>query len=50
MRLLGCHHKTASLEEHGEAYALLVKAVSDPDRQAANQVLEELASAFHEAR
>jgi hypothetical protein len=29
-------------EEHGEAHALLVKAVSDPDWQAARQALEEL--------
>ena len=29
-------------EEHGEAHALLVKAVTDPDWQAANKVLEEL--------
>ena len=29
-------------EEHGEAHALLVKAVTDPDRQAANKALEEL--------
>jgi hypothetical protein len=29
-------------EEHGEAHALLVKAVSDPDRQAANKALDEL--------
>jgi hypothetical protein len=43
MLLLGCHHKAASLEERGEAHGLLVKAVSDPDWQAANQVLEALA-------
>jgi hypothetical protein len=29
-------------EEHGQAHALLVKAVSDPDWQAARQALEEL--------
>ena len=29
-------------EEHGEAHALLVTAVSDPDWQAARQALEEL--------
>jgi hypothetical protein len=29
-------------EEHGETHALLVKAVTDPDRQAANKALEEL--------
>ena len=29
-------------EEHGEAHALLVKAVTDPDWQAANKALEEL--------
>jgi hypothetical protein len=29
-------------EDHGEAHALLVKAVSDPDRQAARQALDEL--------
>ena len=29
-------------EEHGEAHALLVKAVTDPDWQAANQALDEL--------
>jgi hypothetical protein len=29
-------------EEHGQAHALLVKAVSDPDWQAASQALEEL--------
>ena len=29
-------------EEHGEAHALLVKAVTDPDRQAANKALDEL--------
>ena len=29
-------------EEHGEAYALLVKAVTDPDRQAANKALDDL--------
>jgi hypothetical protein len=29
-------------EEHGEAHALLVKAVSDPDWQAARQALDEL--------
>jgi uncharacterized ferritin-like protein (DUF455 family) len=28
--------------EHGEAHALLVKAVSDPDWQAARQALDEL--------
>ena len=31
-------------EEHGEAHALLVKAVSDPDRQAASQALDDLMS------
>jgi hypothetical protein len=29
-------------EEQGEAHALLVKAASDPDRQAARQALDEL--------
>jgi hypothetical protein len=29
-------------EEHGEAHALLVKAVSDPDWQAASQALDDL--------
>jgi hypothetical protein len=29
-------------EEQGEAHALLVKAVSDPDRQAARDALDEL--------
>jgi hypothetical protein len=29
-------------QEQGEAHALLVKAVSDPDRQAARQALDEL--------
>ena len=29
-------------EEHGEAHALLVRAVTDPDWQAANQALDEL--------
>jgi hypothetical protein len=29
-------------EEHGEAHALLVKAVSHPDWQAARQALDEL--------
>jgi hypothetical protein len=29
-------------EEHGEAHALLVKAVTDPDWQAANKALDEL--------
>jgi hypothetical protein len=29
-------------EEHGEAHALLVKAITDPDWQAANQALDEL--------
>jgi hypothetical protein len=29
-------------EEHGEAHALLVKAVSDPDWQAARQALDQL--------
>ena len=29
-------------EEHGEAHARLVKAVTDPDWQAANQALDEL--------
>jgi hypothetical protein len=29
-------------EEHGQAHALLVKAVSDPDWQAARQALDEL--------
>jgi hypothetical protein len=29
-------------EEHGEAHALLVKAVSDPDWQAARQALDDL--------
>ena len=29
-------------EEHGEAHALLVKAVSDPDWQAANKALDDL--------
>jgi hypothetical protein len=31
-----------TLEEQGEAHALLVKAVSEPDRQAANEALDEL--------
>jgi hypothetical protein len=29
-------------EEHGETHALLVKAVSDPDWQAARQALDDL--------
>jgi hypothetical protein len=29
-------------EEHGEAHALLVKAVTDPDWQAANKALDDL--------
>jgi hypothetical protein len=29
-------------EEHGEAHALLVRVVTDPDWQAASQALEEL--------
>jgi hypothetical protein len=29
-------------EEHGEAHALLVKAITDPDWQAANRALDEL--------
>jgi hypothetical protein len=29
-------------EEHGEAHALLVKAVTDPDWQAASQALDNL--------
>jgi hypothetical protein len=29
-------------QEHGEAHALLVRAVTDPDRQAASQALNEL--------
>jgi hypothetical protein len=29
-------------EEHGEAHALLVKAVTDPDRQPANKALDDL--------
>jgi hypothetical protein len=29
-------------EEHGETHTLLVKAVTDPDRQAANKALDEL--------
>jgi len=29
-------------EEHGEAHALLVKAITDPDWQAANKALDEL--------
>jgi hypothetical protein len=29
-------------EEHGEAHALLVRAVTDPDRQAASQALDDL--------
>jgi hypothetical protein len=29
-------------QEQGEAHALLVKAVSDPDRQAARQALDDL--------
>jgi hypothetical protein len=29
-------------EEHGEAHALLVRAVTDPDWQAASQALDEL--------
>ena len=29
-------------EEHGEAHALLVKAVTDPDWQAANEARDEL--------
>ena len=31
-------------EEHGEAHALLVKAVTDPDWQAASQALDDLMS------
>ena len=29
-------------EEHGEAHALLVKAITDPDWQAADKALDEL--------
>jgi hypothetical protein len=29
-------------EEHGQAHALLVRAVTDPDRQAASQALDDL--------
>jgi hypothetical protein len=29
-------------EEHGEAHALLVRVVTDPDRHAASQALDEL--------
>jgi hypothetical protein len=29
-------------EEHGEAHALLVRVVTDPDRQAASRALDEL--------
>jgi hypothetical protein len=29
-------------EEHGEAHALLVRAVTDPDRQAASRALDDL--------
>jgi hypothetical protein len=29
-------------EEHGETHALLVKAITDPDWQAANKALDEL--------
>ena len=29
-------------EEHGEGHALLVRAVTDPDWQAANQALDDL--------
>ena len=29
-------------EEHGEAHALLVRVVTDPDRQAAGQALDDL--------
>jgi hypothetical protein len=29
-------------EEHGEAHALLVRAITDPDRQAASQALDDL--------
>jgi hypothetical protein len=29
-------------EEHGEAHALLVRAVTDPDWQAASQALDDL--------
>ncbi len=31
-------------EEHGEAHALLVRVVTDPDWQAASQALDELMS------
>jgi hypothetical protein len=31
-----------TLEEHGDAHALLVKAASNPDRQAAREALDEL--------
>lgn len=31
-----------TLEEHGEAHALLVRAVTDPDRQTASQALDDL--------
>jgi hypothetical protein len=34
--------KRMTPEEHGEAHVLLVKAVSDPDWQAASQALDEL--------
>jgi hypothetical protein len=32
----------AADEEHGEAHALLVRAVTDPDWQAASQALDDL--------
>ncbi|HEY6707030.1 MAG TPA: hypothetical protein VJB61_05485 [Actinomycetota bacterium] len=31
-----------TLEEHGEAHALLVRAVTDPDWQTASQALDDL--------
>jgi CheY-like chemotaxis protein len=39
-RMAGTRRMTP--QEHGEAHALLVKAASDPDGQAANQALDEL--------
>ena len=41
----GCGPPSASWmtpEEHGEAHALLVKAATDPDWQAASQALDDL--------
>ena len=37
-------------EEHGEAHALLVRAITDPDWRAASQALDDLMSKLRVAR